>query len=338
VVPGKPEDSLILQAIRPGGDGPQMPPKKRLTKEVVGDFERWIRSGASWPADVVLAGDVHAGKSHWSFQPLRPHAQSIDHYVDAALEKKGLQAVGPADKRTLLRRATVDLIGLPPTPEETRAFLEDGSPDAFRKVVDRLLDSPHYGERWGRHWLDVVRFADTAGNAPDFPVPQAWRYRNYVIRAFNQDKPYDEFLREQIAGDLISPSHLPEVRALRRALAAEEAAVRDAAVRALTAIDPAGASAAPALERALRHDDPLARQAAATALVHVDPRAEERLPAIAELLERKAGVDGRYATLLRRIRVPEDVAVHSFAESYADQNERARESSGRVEPLPVPEE
>jgi hypothetical protein len=312
VVPGKPQESLLLQAIRAEGDGPQMPPKKRLSKEVAKDFERWIQAGASWPADVVLAGDVHAGKNHWAFQPLRSNALSIDHHIDAALEKKGLQPVGPADMRTLLRRATYDLIGLPPTPEETREFLEDQSPEAFRKVIDRLLDSPHYGERWGRHWLDVVRYADTAGNAPDFPVPQAWRYRNYVIRAFNQDKPYDEFLREQIAGDLISPAHLAESRSLRRALAAEPSSIRESALRALTAIDPAAAPAVPALERTLGHEDPIARQAAATALVHIDPKIDQRLPAVGVILERKARADGRYATLLRRIRVPQDVAAHSF--------------------------
>ena len=109
-----------------------------------------------------------------------------------------------ADRRTLLRRATFDLTGLPPSAEEMNAFLADGSPDAFGRVVDRLLASPHYGERWGRHWLDVVRYADTAGETADFPVPDAWRYRNYVLAAFNGDKPYNEFLREQIAGDILA--------------------------------------------------------------------------------------------------------------------------------------
>jgi hypothetical protein len=128
----------------------------------------------------------------------------IDRFVLARLEAKGLAPVGSADKRTLIRRATFDLTGLPPTPEEIDAFLADSSPDAFARVVDRLLASRHYGERWGRYWLDIVRYADTAGETADFPVPDAYRYRNYVIDAFNADKPYDQFLREQIAGDLLA--------------------------------------------------------------------------------------------------------------------------------------
>ena len=111
-------------------------------------------------------------------------------------EAKGLKLSPPADKRTLIRRATYDLTGLPPTPEEVDAFLKDTAPDAFAKVVDRLLASPHYGERWGRHWLDLVRYADTAGENSDHPLPHAWRYRNWVIDAFNRDMPYDEFLRK----------------------------------------------------------------------------------------------------------------------------------------------
>src|SRR5258705_2897973 len=127
----------------------------------------------------------------------------IDRFILAGLEGKGLKLVGDADKRTLIRRATFDLTGLPPTPEEVDAFLNDNSAKAFEKVIDRLLASPHYGERWGRHWLDVVRYADTAGCNSDFPVPAAYKYRNYVIKSFNEDKPYDRFIREQIAGDLL---------------------------------------------------------------------------------------------------------------------------------------
>src|SRR5438270_701269 len=117
---------------------------------------------------------------------------------------------GPAEKRTLLRRATFDLIGLPPTPEEIGAFVADKSRGAFEKVIDRLLASPHYGERWGRHWLDLARYADTSGCNSDFPVPTAYKYRDYVIKAFNQDKPYDQFLKEQLAGDLLPESAKPE--------------------------------------------------------------------------------------------------------------------------------
>ena len=131
------------------------------------------------------------------------------------MQKKGLTPLGPADRRTLIRRATFDLTGLPPTPEEVEAFLADRSPDAFAKVVDRLLASPRYGERWGRHWLDVVRYADSAGENSDHPLPHAWRYRNWVIDAFNRDQPYDEFIREQIAGDLLAKQGPPEKAADR---------------------------------------------------------------------------------------------------------------------------
>jgi hypothetical protein len=155
------------------------------------------------------------GATHWAFQPVkRPAipqtrasswiATPIDAFVLARLEKDGLQPAAPADRRTLLRRVYLDLIGLPPTPEEQRAFLEDASPDAYARVVDDLLSRPQYGERWGRHWLDVVRFAETNGYERDGAKPQAWRYRDYVIDAFNKDKPFDCFLTEQLAGDELS--------------------------------------------------------------------------------------------------------------------------------------
>ncbi len=159
----------------------------------------------------VCVGLSPAGKRHWAFEPLErggPGGEgktfNIDHFLSAGWDAQGLKPAARADKRTLIRRATFDLTGLPPTPEEVRAFEADDSPKAFEKVVQRLLASPHYGERWGRHWLDVVRYADTAGETADFPVPHAWRYRNYVIDAFNADKPYDRFIREQIAGDLMA--------------------------------------------------------------------------------------------------------------------------------------
>ena len=152
--------------------------------------------------------------SHWAFEPIRQvvppkqglHAADspIDAFVRAALTQRGMTFSPPAGRRTLIRRATFDLIGLPPTPDEVAEFLADSSPGAFAKVVDRLLALPHYGERWGRHWLDVVRYADTAGETADYPVPEAYRYRDYVIAAFNRDKPYDAFVREQIAGDIIA--------------------------------------------------------------------------------------------------------------------------------------
>jgi hypothetical protein len=166
-------------------------------------------------SSVASAQPSAKGKQHWAFQPVRQvepptvkeadWARSpLDRFILAGLEAKGLRPNPPADRRTLLRRAAFDLVGLPPTPEEVEAFVLDSSPDAWEKVVDRLLASPHYGERWGRHWLDVVRYADTAGETADYPVREAYRYRNYVIAAFNQDRPYDEFIREQIAGDILA--------------------------------------------------------------------------------------------------------------------------------------
>ncbi len=223
VVPGDPAKSLLIKAIRYDDEDLEMPPKEsdRLTLEQVKDFETWVRMGAPDPrsADAVKPAekpkiDFEEGRKFWSYRPLSDPpvppvrdrswpAGAVDSFVLAKLEEKGLRPVGEADKRTLLRRATYDLTGLPPAPEEIDAFLADSSPQAFAKVVDRLLDSPHYGERWGRHWMDVIRYADTAGCNSDYPIPQLWRYRNWVIQAFNRDLPYDEFVRHQIAGDLL---------------------------------------------------------------------------------------------------------------------------------------
>src|SRR5262245_53023310 len=153
----------------------------------------------------VLAFIAPARAEHWAFQPVRDvraPAGSERHPIDRFLHS----AAPPADKRALLRRVTFDLIGLPPTPVEVDAFLKDDSPDAFAKVVERLLASPHYGEKWGRHWMDVVRYADTAGDNADYPVPEARLYRDWIIDAFNADMPYDQFVREQIAGDIIAKS------------------------------------------------------------------------------------------------------------------------------------
>lgn len=169
-------------------------------------------------AVIVLAfsdKQAPAGTNHWAFQPFKsvsvPDLKNkewpktpIDNFILFILEQKRLRPNGEADRRTLLRRVTFDLIGLPPAPQDIDAFLEDRSSQAFAKVVDRLLDSPHYGERWGRHWMDLVRYADTAGDNSDYPVPQLYLYRNYIIDAFNRDKPFDRFIREQIAGDLLS--------------------------------------------------------------------------------------------------------------------------------------
>jgi hypothetical protein len=219
VVPGDPAKGLLIKAIKWTDDDLKMPPKKRLPADVVADFETWIRGGAADPRRGAAAPasklppDFAAARRSWPFIPLKepalPAAEGdwarnpIDRFLLAKLAEKGLRPAPDADKRTLIRRVTFDLTGLPPTPEEVEAFLADSSPGAFTTVVDRLLASPAYGERWGRHWLDVVRYADTAGDNSDFPIPQIYRYRNYVIDSFNQDKPYDTFIREQLAGDLL---------------------------------------------------------------------------------------------------------------------------------------
>jgi len=177
-----------------------------------------VSLGSAWPlfaADKPSGMSVEQARKFWSFQPVRKPPEptvrnqtwpktAVDKFILSHLENAGLQPGSPADKRTLIRRATFDLIGLPPTPEEVESFENDHSAGAFAKVIERLLASPHYGERWGRHWLDVVRYADTAGETADYPAPEAYRYRNYVIDAFNHDKPYDQFIREQIAGDILA--------------------------------------------------------------------------------------------------------------------------------------
>ena len=312
--PGKPDESLLIQAVRYADKDTQMPPKQKLPAEAIADLEKWVAMGAPGGDEAATGGntgrlDLERARKFWSFQPLKaveipavkdtrwpadvgagggagttrnagtvksgPHpsplpegegagverarvrallmARDIDHFILAKLEESNLRPAPPADPRTLIRRATFDLTGLPPTPEEVDAFVraceewekekgtkarrDEGTegksddatkgshptpdtrhptpgspytlnPTPYTLLLDRLLASPHYGERWGRHWLDVVRYADTAGETADYPVPHAWRYRNYVIDAFNSDKPYDQFLHEQIAGDILA-SRLP---------------------------------------------------------------------------------------------------------------------------------
>jgi cytochrome c553 len=208
VVPGDPAKSLLVQAVRHADPAPQMPPDAKLKPEEVADLEAWVKMGAPDPrggGGAAKAIDFEKAKEFWSFKPVvRPAGpKSVDEFIRAKLDAKGLKPAPPADKRTLVRRATFDLTGLPPTPEEVDAFLADDTPGAFARVVERLLASPAYGERWGRHWLDVVRYADTAGDNSDYPVPQIYKYRNWVIDAFNRDLPYDEFVRQQVAGDLL---------------------------------------------------------------------------------------------------------------------------------------
>jgi hypothetical protein len=214
-IAGDPGASLLIQALRQTGEL-KMPPKKKLPAEVVDALARWIKDGAVWPklGDKTTAKSVGASPRHWAFEPIRdfepppdPSGSAdgpIDRFVAQRRRLAGLHPVAPADKRTLIRRASFDLIGLPPTPQETEAFLRDDSPGAFPRVVDRLLASPHYGERWGRHWMDVVHYADTAGDNADYPVPEVAKYRDYIIESFNRDKPFDQFVREQIAGDIVA--------------------------------------------------------------------------------------------------------------------------------------
>ncbi len=220
LVPGKPAESLLVKAVE-YGDKLQMPPKGKLPVADIAALKNWIRQGAEWPDSKPQPVDSLAKsvvteehRKWWAYQPLKtivvPTPKSdwaktdLDRFILAKLETTKLAPSKPADKRTLLRRVTYDLTGLPPTFEDVEAFLKDDRPDAFAKLVDKLLASLAYGERWGRHWLDVVRYADTAGENSDHPTPHAWRYRNWVIDAFNKDQPYDEFVREQVAGDLIA--------------------------------------------------------------------------------------------------------------------------------------
>ena len=219
LVPGKPADSAVLQRVR----SQEMPPgKKKLTKEEMAILERWIQEGAATaqpePKELPLGFSISPVEaSHWAFQAIRrveaPQVKAaslvrnpIDRFLLARLETKGLSFSVEADKITLIRRATFDLLGLPPTPAEVDEFLKDSASDAYEKLIDRLLASPHYGERWGRHWLDVAGYADSeGGSASDAERKSSYRYRDYVIRSFNADKPFDQFVIEQLAGDELLP-------------------------------------------------------------------------------------------------------------------------------------
>ncbi|TXT24607.1 MAG: hypothetical protein FD138_3057, partial [Planctomycetota bacterium] len=221
VVPGEPDKSLLIKAVRQT-DKLKMPPMKQLSEQQIADLTTWIQDGAVWPkVEFTLPkGDPHPEyerlrKEHWAWQPLQEvnapagrvadwARDDIDRFILAKLDEKQLAPVRDADKVTLIRRATFDLTGLPPTLDEIAAFVADDSATAFETVVDRLLASTAFGERWGRHWLDVARYGESTGSARNLPYPHAWRYRDYVIDAFNNDKPYDQFIREQIAGDLLS--------------------------------------------------------------------------------------------------------------------------------------
>ncbi len=217
IVPGDPQNSLLMQAVR--YESMEMPPAGRLSEQQTAVLGEWIRRGApdprlEAPPAKLQPVDWDAARKHWAFQPIpdvEPPAESdplwsknpIDRFVRARLRQAGMEPAVAADRRTLIRRATFDLTGLPPTPEETAAFIADPAEDAFDRVVDRLLSSPAYGERWGRHWLDLVRYATTNGADENHGLPEAWRYRDWVIRSLNFDLPMDQFIVQQLAGDLL---------------------------------------------------------------------------------------------------------------------------------------
>jgi hypothetical protein len=212
IVPGHPELSLLNQAISYAHADIHMPPDKRLPEPVVAEFSQWIKQGAPWPTSKTR--HLFPSQRHWAFEPVRnveppvdPSGWAdnpIDRFVSAKWRALDLWPVRPAEPAALLRRVHFDLIGLPPSPEEMEAFRSDPSAEAWSKVVERLLASPRYGERWGRHWLDIARYADTAGDNADYPIPEARLYRDYVIASFNADKRYDDFVQEQLAGDLLA--------------------------------------------------------------------------------------------------------------------------------------
>lgn len=222
-----PDSSLLLKVVSYEGQL-KMPPAGKLSDEVRADIAAWVKMGAPWPGATSAATPTAAktgrvigaeDRKFWAFQPVRKPAvpdvknkvwvkSPIDAFVLAKLEEKGLRPAPPAGKVALLRRVTFDVTGLPPTEKEISGFVADTAPNAFEKVVDRLLASPRYGEKWGRHWLDVARYADSTGNDEDHRYPYAWRYRDYVIESFNNDLPYNQFMREQIAGDLL-PGNFP---------------------------------------------------------------------------------------------------------------------------------
>ncbi len=230
ITPGKPELSKLITAVSYKDEDLQMPPDDQLSAAQVAVLTQWVRMGAPWPATAgPLAASIgprkhrvitDADRKFWSFQPVKDPTvpvfdgaadldrwcrDPIDRFVAAKLRNEGLTPAPEADRVTLIRRATFDLHGLPPTPAEVEAFVNDPDPDAYEQLIDQLLASPRYGERWGRHWLDLVRYAESDGFKQDAYRPNAWPYRDYVIKAFNDDKPYDRFVTEQLAGDETAP-------------------------------------------------------------------------------------------------------------------------------------
>ncbi|MEM7233579.1 MAG: DUF1549 domain-containing protein, partial [Planctomycetota bacterium] len=231
VVPGQPAKSLLLQAVNYENPDLEMPPKQRLPAKEIAALERWIARGAPDPrvakpkrsSGAEESFDIDERRaSHWAWQPLRrdtpPEVQdaswpreTLDRYVLARLEARGLNPARETDRRSWLRRATFDVTGLPPTPAELRSFVQDKSLEAYERAVERLLASPLFGERWGVHWLDLVRYAETRGHEQDYQIPEAWRYRDYVVRGLNADVGYDDWVREHLAGDLLKTPRVDPV-------------------------------------------------------------------------------------------------------------------------------
>lgn len=226
VVPKDVDESLLIAALR--YDDFEMPPNGKLPDAVISDFEHWIREGGADPrqssAPVTKAReiDIDAGRSHWAYQPVAMPAvpevenqswpfNDVDRFILAKLEASGLEPAADADKMTLARRLSIGLVGLPPTPQEIEQFVHDESPQAYERLVDSLLNSPRFGERWGRHWLDVVRFAESV-TLRGFVFNESWRYRDYVIESFNEDRPFDRFVTEQLAGDLLADTSIDDRR------------------------------------------------------------------------------------------------------------------------------
>ncbi|MDP6444811.1 MAG: PSD1 and planctomycete cytochrome C domain-containing protein [Pirellulaceae bacterium] len=232
VTPGKPAESLLIKAVQYTDPDLQMPPDEQLPATAIADLVEWVKTGAFDPRTSAAQAartarlNVADAPDFWSLGPIKNPTPPviepdswprtpIDSFILDEMQQHGLSPIADADKRTLIRRATFDLTGLPPTLAEIRRFVTDRSDDAFAVLVDRLLDSPSYGERWGRHWLDVARYADTAGDGADYPVREARKYRDWVIDAFNRDQPFDQFLREQIAGDILAARGPPDDYARR---------------------------------------------------------------------------------------------------------------------------
>ncbi|KAB2648814.1 MAG: DUF1549 domain-containing protein, partial [Verrucomicrobia bacterium] len=241
LVPGHPEQSLLIEAINYSNPDLQMPPKIRLSTEEIEALTLWVKHGAPWPSSAlarVATAPTNAAavfdlekrkQDHWAWSPILKRtlpnvtdrtwsANPVDQFVLAKLEASKMAPAPDAERRTLIRRVYFDLIGLPPTPDQVAQFAANDSPQAYSELVDQLLASPRFGERWGRHWLDLVRYAETLGHEFDYEIPNSFRYRDYVIRALNDDVPYDHFLREHLAGDLLEHPRINSVSGLNESV------------------------------------------------------------------------------------------------------------------------